>query len=69
MEIGQEIKETAPLPASPSSSWQTALPPSLPNQIELGGYETWLGTSQFEKHSSDALVKELLEMLGELWER
>ena len=41
------------------------IPP--PNQVELGGYETWLGTSRFEKESSDVLVKALLVMLGELW--
>jgi len=42
-----------------------------PNQVELGGYETWLGTSRFENHSSDVLVKDLLamlEMLGEFWQ-
>ena len=40
------------------------LPP--PNQHKLGGYETWLGTSRFQPHSSDLLIKHLLEMLGDL---
>lgn len=69
VEIGLEIKEKSPAPhtflielANGSYGY---LPP--PNQVELGGYETWLGTSRFQKHSSDLLVKELLEMLGELW--
>lgn len=70
VEIGLEIKEKSPAPhtflielANGSYGY---LPP--PNQVELGGYETWLGTSRFEKDSSEVLVKELLEMLGELWE-
>lgn len=69
VEIGLEIKEKSPAPhtflielANGSYGY---LPP--PNQVELGGYETWLGTSRFEKESSEVLVKALLEMLGELW--
>lgn len=70
VEIGLEIKEKSPAPRTflieLANGSYGYLPP--PNQVELGGYETWLGTSRFEKHSSDVLVKELLEMLGELWE-
>jgi hypothetical protein len=40
------------------------LPP--PHQHELGGYETWLGTSKMEKQASVILTKHLLEMLEEL---
>jgi hypothetical protein len=40
------------------------LPP--PHQHELGGYETWLGTSRFETDSSVILTQNLLEMLDEL---
>ena len=69
VEIGLEIKEKSPAPRTfiieLANGSYGYLPP--PNQFELGGYETWLGTSRFEKHSSEILVKELLEMLGELW--
>ncbi|MFT5468255.1 MAG: neutral ceramidase [Verrucomicrobiales bacterium] len=70
VEIGLELKEKSPAPRTfmieLANGSYGYLPP--PNQVELGGYETWLGTSRFEKHSSEVLVKELLEMLGELWE-
>lgn len=70
VEIGLELKEKSPAPRTfiieLANGGYGYLPP--PNQVELGGYETWLGTSRFEKHSSEILVKELLEMLGELWE-
>lgn len=69
VEIGLELKEKSPAPCTfiieLANGSYGYLPP--PNQVELGGYETWLGTSRFEKHSSEVLVKELLEMLGELW--
>lgn len=69
VEIGLELKEKSPAPRTfiieLANGSYGYLPP--PNQVELGGYETWLGTSRFKKHSSDVLVKELLEMLGELW--
>jgi neutral ceramidase len=69
VEIGLEIKEKSPAPQTfiieLANGGYGYLPP--PNQHELGGYETWIGTCRFEKHSSDSLVKELLEMLGELW--
>ena len=69
VEIGLELKEKSPAPhtfiielANGSYGY---LPP--PNQFELGGYETWLGTCRFEKNSSVVLVENLLGMLGELW--
>ncbi|MDF1812992.1 MAG: hypothetical protein P1V20_12280 [Verrucomicrobiales bacterium] len=69
VEIGLEIKEKSPAPRTflieLANGSYGYLPP--PNQHELGGYETWLGTSRFEKDSSVILVKELLEMLEELW--
>lgn len=68
VEIGFEIKEKSPFPhtflielANGSYGY---LPP--PNQHELGGYETWIGTSRFEKDSSVLLTRNLLEMLEEL---
>ncbi len=37
-----------------------------PKHHELGGYETWLGTSKVQKDGSDILTRNLLEMLNEL---
>jgi len=68
VEIGLEIKEKSPFPhtflVELANGGFGYLPP--PNQHELGGYETWLGTSRFEKEASVKLTKNLLEMLGEL---
>ncbi len=68
VEIGLEIKEKSPFPHTFTISLANGgygyLPP--PNQHELGGYETWLGTSRFEPESSILLTRQLLEMLDEL---
>ncbi len=68
VEIGLEIKEKSPFPHTFTIELANGgygyLPP--PNQHKLGGYETWLGTSRFEKDTSVILVKNLLEMLTEL---
>jgi neutral ceramidase len=68
VEIGLEIKEKSPFPntfiISLANGGYGYLPP--PHQHELGGYETWIGTSRFEKDSSVILTEVLLEMLGEL---
>jgi len=68
VEIGLEIKEKSPFPHTFTIELANGgygyLPP--PNQHKLGGYETWLGTSRFEKDTSVILVKNLLEMLAEL---
>ena len=37
-----------------------------PAQHELGGYETWLGTNVVQKDASEIIVKNLIEMMGEL---
>ena len=37
-----------------------------PKHHELGGYETWLGTSKVQKDGSEVLKRNLLEMLNEL---
>lgn len=37
-----------------------------PRQHELGGYETWLGTSRLEPQASDKLLAALLEMAAEI---
>lgn len=68
VEIGLEIKAKSPFPHTflieLANGGYGYLPP--PNQHELGGYETWLGTSRFEENSSVILIRELLEMLEEL---
>jgi len=37
-----------------------------PRQHELGGYETWLGTNTVQKDASEIVVRNLVEMMGEL---
>jgi hypothetical protein len=37
-----------------------------PAQHELGGYETWLGTNVVQKDASEIIVRNLVEMMGEL---
>ena len=68
VEIGLEIKDKSPFPDTfiieLANGGYGYLPP--PNQHELGGYETWLGTSRFVKDASITLTKHLLEMLQEL---
>lgn len=68
VEIGLELKERSPFPRTMiielANGSHGYLPP--PNQHELGGYETWLGTAKFEKNASVVLVDNLLEMLEEL---
>ncbi|HUT94219.1 MAG TPA: hypothetical protein VMY37_32465 [Thermoguttaceae bacterium] len=68
VEIGLEIKDKSPFPHTflieLANGGYGYLPP--PNQHELGGYETWIGTSRFEKDSSVILTRNLLEMAEEL---
>ena len=68
VETGLELKRRNPF--KPSFTVSIAggyfgyLP--TPEQHKLGGYETWLGTSQFEKETSTKIVTTLLEMLNRL---
>lgn len=68
VEIGLDIKERSPFPRTTIIELANGgfgyLPP--PNQHELGGYETWLGTNRVQKDASVILTAELMEMLGEL---
>lgn len=68
VEIGLEIKEKSPFPHTMfvelANGSYGYLPP--PHQIELGGYEAWLGVSKFQVDASDILTRNLLEMLKEL---
>ena len=67
-EIGLELKARRPF--KPSFTMELAnggygyLP--TPEQHELGGYETWLGTNKVEVQASVKIVNTLLEMAAEL---
>ncbi len=67
-EIGLELKARSPF--KPSFTMELAnggygyLP--TPEQHELGGYETWLGTNKVEEQASVKIVDALLEMFAEL---
>lgn len=68
VEIGLDLKKRSPfsrtLIVELANGGFGYLPP--PQQHELGGYETWLGTSKMEKQASVILTDHLLEMLDEL---
>jgi hypothetical protein len=68
VEIGLELKQRSPfantIVVSIANGYNGYLPP--PNQHELGGYETWLGTSRVQKDASVLIVDQLLQMLTEL---
>ena len=67
-EMGLEIKARSPLRPAFTIELANGGYGYLPTagQHELGGYETWLGTSKVEPQASVKLVAALLEMLGEL---
>ena len=70
VEIGMDLKKESPLKHTMIIELANGafgyLPP--PHQHELGGYETWLGTSKVQKDASVILTKHLLEMMSELAE-
>jgi len=67
-EIGLEFKKRCPIqPAflmSLTHGYLGYLPP--PRQVDLGGYETWLGTNRLEREASDKMLAELLKMAEEV---
>jgi hypothetical protein len=67
-EIGLDLKKRSPFPRTMvlgvTNGHNGYLP--TPEQHELGGYETWLGTSRVQKDASVIITDQLLEMLGEL---
>ncbi len=69
VEIGLELKEKSPagdtFVVELANGGYGYLP--TPRQHELGGYETWLGTSKVQEDASEILVENLLEMLGTLF--
>ena len=67
-ETGLELKDRSPLKPAFTISFANGSYAYLPTpeQHELGGYETWLGTSLLEEQASVKLVDRLLEMLESL---
>jgi hypothetical protein len=67
-EIGLDLKKRSPFPQTMVISLANGTNGYLPTpeQHELGGYETWMGTSRVQTDASVILTKNLLEMLGEL---
>ena len=67
-ETGLELKQKSPfartIVVSIANGRHGYLP--TPRQHELGGYETWLGTNQVQKDASEIVVRNLVEMMGEL---
>lgn len=67
-ETGLQIKEEAPLPHAFTISFGNGgygyLP--SPRHYELGGYETWLGTSRVEQQAEPKIVDRLMEHFAEL---
>jgi hypothetical protein len=68
VEIGLELKQNSPLGCTFTVSHANGSHGYLPTakQHELGGYETWLGTSRVEFQAADKIVKNLLAMLSQM---
>ena len=68
VEIGLDLKKRSPFPQTLvvglANGKQGYLP--TPEQHELGGYETWIGTNQVQKDASVLITHQLLDMLAEL---
>jgi hypothetical protein len=68
VEIGLDLKKRSPFPQTivlgVTNGYNGYLP--TPEQHELGGYETWLGTCRVQKDASVIITEQLLEMLREL---
>ena len=67
-EIGLEIKAQSPTKKTFTISLANGSYGYLPNpeQHEMGGYETWLGTNRVEKNASRRIVSELLHLFSQL---
>lgn len=67
-EIGLDLKKRSPFPRTMVISLANGTNGYLPTpeQHELGGYETWMGTSRVQKDASVILTNNLLEMLNDL---
>jgi neutral ceramidase len=68
VEIGLELKNKSPFKQSFTISLANGgygyLP--TPEQHEMGGYETWLGTNRVEKNASRKIVSEILGLFSKL---
>ncbi len=68
VETGLDLKKRSPFPQNMviglANGRHGYLP--TPEQHELGGYETWLGTNVVQRDASTILTDNLLEMLAEL---
>jgi hypothetical protein len=67
VEIGLELKQRSPMPQMFTISHANGSYGYLPTvrHHELGGYETWLGTSNVEVQAAPKIVEALLSMLCE----
>ena len=67
-EIGLELKEKSPFEDSftieLANDSRGYLP--TPRQHELGGYETWMGTSRVQLDASEKITDALLSLMNEL---
>ncbi len=68
VEIGLELKTKSPFPDTFVIELANGGFGYLPTrtQHEFGGYETWLTTNRVEVDSAEIILRELLEMMGEL---
>ncbi len=68
VETGLEIKAKSPLKPTFTISLANGTYGYLPTpeQHELGGYETWLGTNKVQREASTRITADLLQMLGEM---
>jgi hypothetical protein len=68
VEIGLELKQRSPftntIVVGIANGYNGYLP--TPEQHELGGYETWLGTCRVQEDASVLIIDQLLDMLTEL---
>ncbi len=68
VEIGLDLKKRSPFPQTMviglANGRHGYLP--TPEQHQLGGYETWIGTNRVQEDASVILSTQLLEMLAEL---
>ena len=68
VETGLDLKKRSPFPRTMviglANGRHGYLP--TPEQHQLGGYETWLGTNVVQEDASVILTDNLLEMLGDL---
>jgi neutral ceramidase len=65
-ETGLEIKARSPFPDTFTTTIANGSNGYLPTpaQLDLGGYETWLGTNRVEREASVRITEKILELLG-----